>query len=154
VADYKKSWWFQHSSEQNVEEAQLLEFNKNNHWTDRNVARRVLNYRHHKDPALQMNPSGKEWEHIHEASNKGEHSVKNLALLDEQINRDLGIAFGKSYGPGEVKGMPGTGGQKLRDFLSALPASEHVKWKFKFYDRYNLTLKTVKNEIGEYQVLD
>ncbi|HEY6136561.1 MAG TPA: hypothetical protein VI670_02230, partial [Thermoanaerobaculia bacterium] len=156
VDDYKKKWRYQNPEERNIEEEELKEHNKENKWTDMNVARRVLNYRVHQNPKLQMNPSGKEWEHIHEKSRGGENSVKNLALIDAQINRDLGKDFGKPYRDYEVPGFLGTGDQSLRDFLRGASEETYRKWKFKFYDwKYHVKLKPeITNDIGRYQVID
>jgi hypothetical protein len=155
--DYDQTWRIAHPEEYNIEEEQLNEYNQypeDRSWPTENVARRVLNYRYHQDPKIQTNPRNKEWEHIREKSGAGAHSAANLALADAKFNRDLGEMFGYKYGPGE-HGMTGTGGQTLRDFLKGQPEDVHIKWKQKFYARYNYKLYWVRtSRIGPYQVLE
>ena len=153
-ADFGHTWRIANPNEWNIEKEKLIEFNKLESWPDANIARRVLNFRYHKDPDLQVNPSGKQWEHIREQSRGGAHSSDNLALTATTINSALGVLFGKRYTPGELRGLPGTGGQPLRDFLRDQPESVHIQWKARFYKNMGVSLKWVKNEVGKYQVLD
>ena len=149
--DFGTKWRMAHPNEHDIEEEKLFEYNRSESWPSMNIARRVLNYRYHKDPKVQTNPGGREWEHIQEQSRGGAHSSSNLALLDASFNRDLGVFFGRRYNQGEF-GMPGTAGQPLRDFLRGQPEAFLI-WKQKFYDRYQYKLEVVVNEIGRYQVL-
>jgi hypothetical protein len=150
--DFGSTWRIGHPNELDIDEEKLKEYNKLEAWKDMNIARRVLNYRYHRDPTVQTNPSGKEWEHIQEKSGRGAHSSENLALTDASFNRDLGVYFGRKYNQGEF-GMAGTGGQSLRDFLKGQPTPAHLAWKAKFYDLYEYKFKWVENEIGRYQIL-
>ena len=116
-----------------------------------NDARQVLNWRYHKKF---NNPGGMQWEHIVEQSSGiGENSVTNLALSSASLNAQFNVFFSRKYTPGEISGMPGTGGQSLRAFLKGQPASEHRRWKEKCYAIFGVSVKPMANERGAYQVL-
>ncbi len=85
------------------------------YWTQCKDARQALNYRHHRQF---NNPVSKDWHHIHEQSNGGAHSVKNLGLVDSDLNRNaLNNYFRQRY--------PFTGGLTLREYLKGKSADEN-----------------------------
>jgi hypothetical protein len=106
------------------------------------IARKVLNFRANEDDSreFQSNPPGKEWEHIVEDSAGGPNSVKNLALADATVNRDLGVWFGQRQP--SAPGFPNTGPLTVRDFLDAAKAGERVRirWKERAYQIFNVRL--------------
>jgi hypothetical protein len=77
---------------------QLNELNKKDAWDKKEDARRILNYRAHE--RQDINPSGKEWEHVVEQSTAFPavelHSASNLILASSSINNTLGKLFGGS----------------------------------------------------------
>ena len=137
--------------------ADLLAFNggangTNTRWNDMRIARKVLNYRY---SGSQINPPGKEWEHIIEHSAGGPNSVDNLALADATVNRDLGTWFGQRQP--SAPGFPNTGALTAREFLDAANAGprERRRWKMRAYDIYRVKLLPLKNEgRGPYQILE
>jgi hypothetical protein len=110
-----------------------------------------LNWRYHKKF---NNPGGMQWEHIVEQSSGiGENSVTNLALTSAALNAQFNVFFSRKYTPGEISGMPGTGGKSLRAFLKGQGAGEHRKWKEKCYAIFGVGVKPMANERGAYQIL-
>ena len=94
-----------------------------------------------------------QWEHIVEQSSGGPNSVGNLALTSATMNQQLNTFFGAKYYQGEIRGMPGTGGQSLRAFLKGQAFSEHRTWKLKAYSIFGVSLHLQSNERGRYQTL-
>lgn len=119
-------------------------------WGDFNDARQVLNYRYHNKF---NNPGGMQWEHIVERSAGGPNSVANLALTSAALNQQFNAWFARPYKPGEIIGMPGTGGQPLRKFLKGQPFSEHRRWKEACYRIFGVSVKPMSNARGNYQIL-
>lgn len=78
--------------------AELLAKNALEAWNNGADARRVLNYRARSDNRQDINPSGKEWEHVVEQSTgfaaTSLHSSDNLILASEALNGGLGQLFG------------------------------------------------------------
>lgn len=122
-------------------------------WTDRTIARRVLNFRHNDDES-QSNPAGREWEHIVEATAGGEHSVDNLTLSDATLNRDLGVLFGQRKE--SAPGFPSTGPLSVREFLDAAGAGVRIRrrWKERFYRIFGVQVKRNNKGRGPYQTLE
>jgi hypothetical protein len=124
----------------------------NTSWSDMRIARKVLNHRHHDQ---QINPAGKEWEHVIEQSAGGPNSVNNLALADATINRDLGTWFGQRQA--SAPGFPNTGPLTVRQFLDEAhtDAAERRRWKMRAYAIYGVTLRPTTNHgRGPYRKLD
>lgn len=125
-------------------------------WADRNIARRVLNYRHNSDRS-QSNPPGLDWEHIVEFTRGGgENSVDNMALLNSQANRvAINHWFGSSQGSGT--GFPSTGALTVRDYLDSIAASpaERTRWKLRAYRLFDLGQPRTRNgPRGRFQVIE
>jgi hypothetical protein len=90
---------------------------KESGWANYADARQAWNYRAHRQFS---NPANKDWQHIHEQSNKGPNTVENLALVDSDLNRnDLNHYFSKRY--------PFTGRLTLRQYLKSQSAEENTK---------------------------
>ena len=116
------------------------------------IARKVLNYRYH---SLQINPAGKEWEHVIEQSAGGPNSVTNLALANATVNRDLGVWFGQRQP--SAAGFPNTGSLTVRQFLDEAHATgaERERWKRRAYAIFGVTLRPPTNQgRGPYRTLD
>jgi hypothetical protein len=120
-------------------------------WTDFTVAKRVLNYRYH---IHQFNPPNRDWEHIHERSGGGGHSVANLALTNRRLNQvDLNQWFGSRQPSGT--GFPSTGPLTVREYLSQVRASpeERTRWKLRAYRLFGVSIRGANNGRGPYQTL-
>ena len=134
----------------------ILAANGTNNWgADYKTANRVLNYRYHE---FQLNPPGKQWEHIVEqsygrATGAGVNSVNNLALTNGSFNRWLGIQFSRSYVQNDIRGFPSTQGIPLRDWLVGQPAGEAARWKEAFYRLEGKRVTSLGSERGMYQIL-
>jgi hypothetical protein len=82
----------------------VLAYNNTDSWDDRNIARQVLNYRHHEAPA---NPRDHDWEHIVEHTAGGANSVDNLVLTSSQNNSDLAARYNMLLQvPGSITNAP------------------------------------------------
>lgn len=133
----------------------IVAANGTNSWGDYTTANRVLNYRYHE---FQLNPPGKQWEHIVEqsygrATGAGVNSVSNLALTDGGFNRWLGTVFGRSYARDDIRGFPSTQGLPLRDWLAGQPVAEAARWKEALYRLEGKRVTSLGSARGMYQIL-
>ena len=122
-------------------------------WTSPQTAKWVLNHRAH---AVQhVNPSGKDWEHIVEASTGGANSSDNLALADSTINNRLGTYYGtvRRYPEPALEDI--TDPIALRDYLRGKSATVQKTWKLKVYasSDFRLSLSWNNPGRGRYQIL-
>jgi hypothetical protein len=115
-------------------------------WTNYADARQVLNYRKHKQF---QNPSAKDWHHIIEQSNKTntEHSVVNLAIVDENLNRG---SF-KTYFD---KPQDGTNGVPLRKWLESQSKEEAKKWGYRAIEDASKSVVMKDEGRGKYQEIE
>jgi hypothetical protein len=110
-------------------------------WVDYEDARQVLSYRAHGQFRV---PAGKNWHHIHEASNLGPNSVANLALTDKNTNqRDFKLWFEQAH--------PGTGGLPLREFLKGQDPAVHISWGMRCITAHRLSVHPRDNGRGPFQ---
>jgi hypothetical protein len=124
----------------------------NTNWNDRDITRRVLNYRHH---GQQSNPAGKAWEHTVEHTAGGSNSVDNLVLADATVNRALGVWFRQKQT--SASGFPNTGPLTVRRFLDAVNAkrAERLRWKMRAYAILGVRLQPPRNHgRGPYRTLE
>jgi hypothetical protein len=120
-------------------EAQLLELNVQEKWSNYNDARAVLNWRRSNFPA---NPPSMQWEHIIERSSGGTHSSGNLAITKSTVNNRLGVLFGYPYASHEAPaGFKGTDGKPLRDAIKNESLFVRNTWKQLFYKQMGISLK-------------
>lgn len=129
--------------------------NRTNSWGDYTTANRVLNYRYH---VFQLNPPGKQWEHIVEqsygrATGVNVNSVGNLALTYGGFNRWLGTVFGRSYLRDDIRGFPSTEGLPLREWLVTKSPEEATRWKEALYRLGGKRVTSLGSERGLYQIL-
>lgn len=132
MADHDVRWVFGNNAQVRLSAERIVEENENKQsWGDRDIARKVLNYRHHGD---QSRATGKEWEHIIEASARGAHSSGNLALTTSQINNRLNDLFRQRYSSSDAPpGLGGTNDRPLRQHLSGQSLHVQYRWKQHFY---------------------
>jgi Domain of unknown function (DUF4157) len=154
-SDVDKKWKKGHVSQIIIPEDRLLELNQDEaKWNNSIViARAVLNYRHHQ---AQLNPPGKEWEHIIEKTRGGgANSSANLALTAATLNNRLGVLFGRPYASHEAPaGMNGTNNLELREYLADKPEPMRYAWKNYFYGKLSVSLKWKTSERGKWQELN
>lgn len=116
-------------------------------WSNYGDARQVLNYRKHKQF---QNPPAKDWHHIVEQSNKTntEHSVVNLAIVDENLNRGfLNQYYDKQY--------PETGGLSLRDWLNTTQTKEVARyWGLRAINAMGKSIITKNDTRGKFQEIE
>jgi hypothetical protein len=144
-------WKKGHISQVVMSEVKMLELNESESWDSFADARAVLNWRHHEH---QLNPSGKQWEHIIEQSAGGANASGNLALSDSTVNNTLGTLFGKPYASHEAPaGLPGTGGKPLRKALKGAPLYNQNRWKQFFYAQLGVGLKWARSVRGLWREL-
>lgn len=151
--DVDKKWKKGHVSQKTIPEDDLLILNQDeSKWSSFDIARAVLNYRHHQS---QVNPSGTQWEHIIERHAQGANSSANLALTASTINNRLGVLFGQPYASHEgPSGMAGTNGLPLRKYLQGKPESVGYAWKEYFYGTMSISLKWQSSVRGKWQELN
>jgi hypothetical protein len=136
----------------------LLAENDKGEWKNRDTARSVLNYRYH---GVQINPKGKEWEHIAEHSTGGPNSVDNLGLIDKKINGYLNMYYKKIRRGGYThkgkilwtKDNP----MSLREYMKRFSESNiefQKEVKERIYKKYNISVQQRSNERGRYQVIE
>jgi len=123
-------------------------------WSSTQTAKWVLN---HRALGVQhVNPSGKDWEHIVEASTGGANSSDNLALADSTINNRLGAYYGtaRRYPELALEGI--TELVVLREYLRGASATVQRRWKLKVYAStdFSLALRWEDNGRGRFQVLE
>ena len=152
-ADFDVKWVFGHNSQVRISAERILDENDKQRWDDRDMARKVLNYRHHND---QAGTPGKEWEHIIEASAGGDHSSGNLALTTAQINNRLGVLFGQRFSSGDAPpGLPGTDDRPLRQHLAGQSSFVQNRWKQHFYaTEFRVNLNWKRSERGIWRELE
>lgn len=115
-------------------------------WSDYGDARQVLNIRKHN---RFNNPPGKDWHHIVEQNHpETKHSVENLAIVDERINRSDFNKFFNQVIPGITNGLP------LRDWLRNEDYRVAYTYGLNAVASVNKQLRLVKGERGNYQEID
>jgi len=151
-AEFDAKWVFGHNSQVRISAERIAEANADQRWDDRQLARAVLNYRHHND---QAGVPGKEWEHVIEVAVGGEHSSQNLALTTSTINNRLGQLFRYAYSSREApRGLPGTGDMPLRSYLLGQNSTVRTQWKEHFYaTEFRVTLQWKRSERGIWREL-
>ncbi|WP_213982366.1 DUF4157 domain-containing protein, partial [Sphingomonas sp. dw_22] len=150
-ADQDTKWKKGHTSQVLLSEVKILELNESESWSSFADARVVLNWRHHEQ---QLNPAGKQWEHIIEQFAGGANASGNLALSDSTVNNQLGQFFGKPYASHEAPaGLPGTAGQPLRQALKGQSLHAQNRWKQHFYGQLGVSLKWSKSVRGLWREL-
>jgi hypothetical protein len=152
IADFQKKWKKGHTSQIKIPEDEILELNMKQNWgPSMDIARAVLNYRHHQS---QFNVPGTQWEHIIEQSGDGANSSGNLALTLSTINNRLGVLFGKPYASHEApSGLPGTGDLPLRAYLEGKSLFIRNRWKQHFYKQLDLSLTWSRSDRGIWREL-
>jgi hypothetical protein len=153
---YGKAWKLYDDRSSLWSQERIIKANASDIWPDYPTAYRCLNYRHH---GFQLNKDkDTHWEHIVEQSfgrRTGTlvNNVKNIALTDGKFNLRLGKAFERSYSPGDIKGLPGTEGKPLREYLLTRPPDEQIQWKQGLYRLEGKSITLVVGPNGKYQVL-
>jgi hypothetical protein len=153
ISDFNTKWVFGHNSQVRYSVERILEENEKQSWDDINIARAVLNYRHHGD---QSGASGMQWEHIIEQHGGGAHSSGNLAITAATINNRLSVLFRYAYASHEApSGLEGTNGLPLRQYLLDKPLYIKNRWKQHFYaTELNVSLKWNRSERGIWRELN
>lgn len=155
-------------------------YNNTDTWPDRNIGRKILNYRYHE---VQTNPAEHDWEHIIEHTTGGANSVDNLALTSSENNSDLAAAYNTLLQvPGSTTNAPrsvleffsintasatfkafvtyvhtkNSQEGKVRDFLrSESDASVQRTWKEAAYSKMRISVSNRMNRgRGEFRVLN
>lgn len=116
-------------------------------WAEYRDARQVLSYRAGANERYPAVPSGKNWHHIREANNGGLNTVKNLALVDRDLNQQ---DFNRWF----ESAQPGTGDVPVRDFLADQPDDVHVRLGMACIRAHELSLKTKNIGRGNYQEIE
>ena len=117
-------------------------------WNNYPDARQVLNYRKHK---TFHNPPAMDWHHIVEQNHPDtENSVKNLAIVSENLNR----GFLNQYFLKEYEGAPGLAGYRLRDWVKTQPKDVAYQWGLKAIIAAGKRLVLKDEPRGKYQEIE
>ena len=153
IRDFDVKWVFGHNNTVRFSADRIVEENEKERWDKIEIARAVLNYRHHRD---QSGVAGMQWEHIIESSAGGDHSSGNLAHTSAHINNKLGTLFGAPYSSAEApSGLSGTGGRPLREALRGQPLYVQNRWKRHFYATvFHVSIQWKRSERGIWRALE
>ena len=111
-------------------------------------ARQVLSYRAHGKFTV---PPGMNWHHIHEQTNIGPNTVKNLALASKTQNAAFNDWFAKAHGSAD--GCPWTEDKPLREFLRGKDATTHEEWGLLCIRKLGYRVERKDQGRGPFQVL-